>query len=181
MMSYQLPDLLSPLTSLSGDDDDGDLHISPLYRANDRAQMAPSLHSFLQNNAQPLQAGKFSHLQRRTTEFLKEYNAELLASTLIPFTSFPQSDTLAKTVLGYGVEWLAVCALTTEEVLRPGRIIDLGSVTALLPREVYGSGSFWEMYVLLLRLVMHSRTLSLTGVKNEYSIDPTAVPNHFKP
>ncbi|KXN91305.1 hypothetical protein AN958_01279 [Leucoagaricus sp. SymC.cos] len=133
-MSYQLPDLLGLLNSLAGDDDDGDLHINPLYDA-DPSKITPSLESYL-SGAQIPPAGKPSRLQKKPTEFLREYNAGLLASTLIPFPSFPRSDRLAKPVLQSAAEWLSICALATEEVLRPGRVVDSLHVAPLLPKTI---------------------------------------------
>ncbi|KAJ3576331.1 hypothetical protein NP233_g505 [Leucocoprinus birnbaumii] len=139
-MSYQLPDLLGLLLSLStgSEDDDGDLHINSLYHPASNLAWSRQL-----SMTSPSDYSRKTHfLQKHTSEFLEEYNPALLASTFIPFRSLPDSDKLAQSVLQIAVEWLAVSALVAEEVLRPGKIVDLSTV-GVLPVEMNGDGRVW--------------------------------------
>ena len=142
MMSYQIPDFLGLLTSIVGDDDDGDFHINSLYRSN--SNMASRLTSSLTPTTS--KSNRKSHLERQVVDFMQEYNPTLLTSILVPFSSSSQSEKLAETVLQEATEWILVCALVVEELLRPGRVADC---TAFLPKAIGGNGKIWEEYALI--------------------------------
>jgi len=142
MMSYQIPDLLGLLTSIVGDDDDGDFHINSLYRSN--SNMASRLTSSLTPTTS--KSNEKSRLERQVVDFTQEYNPTLLTSILVPFSSSNRSEKLAETVLQEATEWILVCALAVEELLRPGRVADC---TAFLPKAMGGNGKIWEEYALI--------------------------------
>jgi len=141
MMSYQLPDLLGLLTSIVGDDDDGDFHINSLYRSN--SNMASRLTS---SSTPTTKSNGKSRLERQLVFFTQEYNPTLLTSILVPFSTFNRSEKLAEIVLQEATEWILVCALVVEELLRPGRVADC---TAFLPKAVGGDGKIWEEYAVI--------------------------------
>lgn len=119
-MSYQLPDLLVILNSLAGEDEDGDLHINSSYQAVSEISSKWLLANLRLLEEPPT---KNSRLQKTTQEFLNEYNPGLLASVYFPFSSVPR-NTSSPSALQVATEWLAICALVTEQVVRPLRIID---------------------------------------------------------
>jgi len=87
-----------------------------------------------------------SHLERQVVDFAQEYNPTLLTSILVPFSSSNRSEKLAETVLQEATEWILVCALVVEELLRPGRVADCA---AFLPKAMGGDGKIWEEYELI--------------------------------
>jgi hypothetical protein len=159
MTSYQLPDLLTLVNSLAGDDDDGDLYINPLYN---NTLNIPSFKFLEASTGKEGQGIKISRLQRTTAEFVREFNSALLSSVFVPFPSFPEPESQPVRMLKRASEWLAMCAITTEQVLRPGRLVDFGSAAcSLTPSCMGGDGSLWETYVSIsLPALLYSCTVS---------------------
>lgn len=172
-MSYQLPDLLSLLTSFAGDDDDGDLHINSSYQHVSGISLSWILGHL--RRSEDLAMTKNSRLQKTAREFLKEYNPGLLASTYFPFSSVAKSATVPS-ILQIATEWMGICALVAEETLRPHRIIDFEGLSPVSPSEATQPvkplsdllvQSPWQWYVLAHspeRLVADATLLTLAIV-----------------
>lgn len=120
-MSYQLPDMLTFLTSVLHSSDDGDLHINPFYDPN-LSPKSPTLLTLLHRTAT---ATKTNKLQKTPKELIQEYNPGLLASVYLPFTSVLKAGCENEEVMRVVWEWLSVCALVVEETVRSGRIVGI--------------------------------------------------------
>ncbi|XP_006456455.1 hypothetical protein AGABI2DRAFT_122351 [Agaricus bisporus var. bisporus H97] len=140
-MSYQLPDLLTFLTSISSSSSsnteyDGELHINPIYASlsnstgnSDSSDIINELDSQL-HSQRPTESSKKEKekdkLRKTVKEFLDEYNPGLLACLYLPFLSNNEKEEEEEGVMKVVKEWLSVCAIGVEETVRPGRIIGVG-------------------------------------------------------